>query len=153
MALTVAGGTSVEQLLELVIESRVDHAPDAEPAGLAAAAALQLAKLAQGLPAVLATQGNPASIAAFDPLLVTIEASAVQNFRRDSIRSLMMVGEARIPLSRRTQTRFVAFCDAFGENSVAIIVGDPDLTKPVRVRLHSACATCSAHADAIVAIN
>jgi GTP cyclohydrolase II len=52
-----------------------------------------------------------------------------------------MVGEARIPLSTGAQTRFVAFCDAFGENSVAIIVGDPDLTKPVRVRLHSACLT------------
>src|SRR6516165_10269651 len=50
MALTVAAGISVEQLLELVIATRVDHASDAEPAGLAAAAALQLAKLAQSLP-------------------------------------------------------------------------------------------------------
>jgi hypothetical protein len=33
MALTV--GTSVKQLLELVVDSEVDHAPDAEPAGLA----------------------------------------------------------------------------------------------------------------------
>jgi GTP cyclohydrolase II len=52
-----------------------------------------------------------------------------------------MVAEARIPLSTGTQTRFVAFCDALGENSVAIIVGDPDLARPVRVRLHSACLT------------
>ena len=141
MALAVAAGTSMEQLLELVIEPRVDHASDADPAGLAAAAALQLAKLAQGLPAVLAAHANPPSIAAFDPPLVTIEASAVQNFRRDSIRSLKMVGEARIPLGIGTRTQFVAFCDAFGESSVAIVVGDPDLTRPVRVRLHSACLT------------
>jgi len=72
---------------------------------------------------------------------VMIEASAVQHCRRDTVRSLKMVGEARIPLSTGTQTRFVAFRDALGENSVAIIVGDPDLTRPVRVRLHSACLT------------
>jgi GTP cyclohydrolase II len=52
-----------------------------------------------------------------------------------------MVGKASIPLSIGTPARFVAFCDALGENSVAIIVGNPDLTKPVRVRLHSACLT------------
>ena len=37
--------------------------------------------------------------------------------------------------------RFVAFRDALGDDSVAIIVGDPDHTRPVRVRLHSACLT------------
>ena len=72
---------------------------------------------------------------------MTIEASAVQHYRRDTIRSLKMVGEARIPLNTGIRTRFVAFCDALGENSVAIIVGEPDLSKPVRVRLHSACLT------------
>lgn len=141
MALTVAAETSVEQLLELVVDSEVDHAPDAEPAGVAAVAAIQLAKLAQSLPAVLATQANRAGTAIFDPPLVTIEASAVQHCRKDIVRSLKVVGEAHIPLSTGTQTRFVAFRDALGENSVAIIVGDPDLTRPVRVRLHSTCLT------------
>ena len=139
MAFTV--GTSVKQLLELVVDSEVDHAPDAEPAGLAAVAAIQLAKLAQSLPAVLASRAYRAGTAIFDPPLVTIEASAVQRCRKDIVHSLKVVGEANIPLSIGTQTRFVAFCDALGEDSVAIIVGDPDLTKPVRVRLHSACLT------------
>jgi GTP cyclohydrolase II len=141
MALTLAAGTSVERLLELVVDPEVDDAPDAEPAGIAAIAAIQMAKLAQGLPAVLAAPANRAAIATFDPPLVAIEASAVQHYRRDTIRSLKMVGEARIPLNTGIRTRFVAFCDALGENSVAIIVGEPDLTKPVRVRLHSACLT------------
>ena len=139
MAFTV--GTSVKQLLELVVDSEVDHAPDAEPAGVAAVAALQLAKLAQSLPAVLASRAYRAVTALFDPPLVTIEASAVRHCRKDIVRSLRMVGKASIPLSTGTQARFVAFCDALGENSVAIIVGNPDLTKPVRVRLHSACLT------------
>ena len=139
MAFTV--GTSVKQLLELVVDSEVDHAPDPEPAGLAAVAAIQLAKLAQSLPAVLASRAYRAGTAIFDPPLVTIEASAVQRCRKDIVHSLKVVGEANIPLSIGTQARFVAFCDALGEDSVAIIVGDPDLTKPVRVRLHSACLT------------
>ena len=46
-----------------------------------------------------------------------------------------------MPLNTGTQTRFMAFRDAFGENSVAIIVGDPDHTRPVLVRVHSACLT------------
>ena len=141
MAFTVTARTSVKQLLELVVDSEVDHAPDAEPAGLAAVAAIQLAKLAQSLPAVLASRAYRAVTAIFDPPLVTIEASAVRHCRKDIVRSLRMVGKASIPLSTGTQARFVAFCDALGENSVAIIVGNPDLTKPVRVRLHSACLT------------
>ena len=141
MAFTVAARTSVKQLLELAVDSEVDHAPDAEPAGVAAVAALQLAKLAQSLPAVLASRAYRAVTAIFDPPLVTIEASAVRHCRKDIVRSLRMVGKASIPLTIGTQARFVAFCDALGENSVAIIVGDPDLTKPVRVRLHSACLT------------
>ena len=141
MALTLPIETSVERLLELVVDPEVESAPDAEPAGIAAVAAVQLAKLAQGLPAVLAAPANRASVAIFDPPLVTVEASAVQHYRRDTIRSLKKTGEARIPLNSGIRTRFVAFCDALGENSVAIIVGEPDRTKPVRVRLHSACLT------------
>jgi len=140
MALTVAAETDVEQLLELVVDSEVDHAPDGEPAGVAAVAAIQLVKLAQGLPAVLATRASRAR-AIFDPPLVAIEASAVQHCRTDIVRSLKIVGEARMPLNTGTQTRFVAFRDALGENSVAIIVGDPDHTRPVLVRVHSACLT------------
>ena len=141
MALTVAAETDVEQLLELVVDSEVDHAPDGEPAGVAAVAAIQLVKLAQGLPAVLATRASRVGTAIFDPPLVAIEASAIQHCRTDIVRSLKIVGEARMPLNTGTQTRFVAFRDALGENSVAIIVGDPDDTRPVLVRVHSACLT------------
>ena len=140
MALTVAAETDVEQLLEFVVDFEVDHAPDGEPAGVAAVAAIQLVKLAQGLPAVLATRASRAR-AIFDPPLVAIEASAVQHCRTDIVRSLKIVGEVRMPLNTGTQTRFVAFRDALGENSVAIIVGDPDHTRPVLVRVHSACLT------------
>ena len=141
MALTLAPGTDTEDVLALVTDPEIDQTPHAEAAGPAAVAAVQLAKLAQGLPAVLAAESNAAGIASFDPPLVTVEASAVDHYRSDIIHTLRMVGEARIPLNSGTTTRFVAFCDALGESSVAIIVGDPDTAKSVKVRLHSACLT------------
>ena len=106
MAFTVVARTGVKQLLELAVDSEVDHAPDAEPAGVAAVAALQLAKLAQSLPAVLATGAYRAGTAIFDPPLVTIEASAVQQCRKDIVRSLKVVGEASIPTQHRDAYAF-----------------------------------------------
>ena len=46
-----------------------------------------------------------------------------------------------MPLEGHLPSRFVIFTDAIGDNSVAVIVGSPDLSKPVPVRLHSACLT------------
>jgi len=49
--------------------------------------------------------------------------------------------EAKVPLHGGLSTRFVVFRDAVGGGSVAVIVGNPDFSKPVPVRLHSACLT------------
>jgi GTP cyclohydrolase II len=141
MAVSLVSGMTAGRLLELVADPDIDVTLDAQPAGNCAVAAIQLAKLAQGLPAVLAANASFAKVASFDPPLVTVEAAAVGHYRTDMIRSLRMVGEAAIPLSNGTRTRFVAFCDALGENSVAIVVGEPDSSLPVPVRLHSACLT------------
>jgi GTP cyclohydrolase II len=141
MAFTIAASASVKRLLELAVDPEVDRRPGAGPAGAAAVAAIQLAKLAHSLPAVLAICAYRAAAAIFDPPLVTIKASAVEHYRKSIVSSLKVVGEANIPLSTGLRTRFVSFCDALGENCVAIIVGEPDLTGPVRVRLHSACLT------------
>ena len=46
-------------------------------------------------------------------------------------------GESRKDLGER----FVVFRDSFGDDPVAVIVGTPDLSKPVPVRIHSACLT------------
>ena len=55
--------------------------------------------------------------------------------------SLAIVSEASIPLASGTSARFVVFRDALGIDQVAIIVGKPDFSEPVPVRLHSACLT------------
>jgi GTP cyclohydrolase II len=139
LALTLAAGMTTERLLSLVADPNVEHPPLGQPASPAGIAAITLAKIAQGLPAVLAAQPNAAKIASFDPPLITIDAASVAQYRSNAVDSLRMLGEARIPLNSGASTRFVSFCDELGESSVAIIVGDP--SKPARVRLHSACLT------------
>ena len=70
-----------------------------------------------------------------------VGADAVMNFRRDDVHSLEIASEAKVPLQGGLSTRFVVFRDAVGGGSVAVIVGEPDFSKPVPVRLHSACLT------------
>jgi len=115
---------------------------DVVPAGKTAAAAIGLAKLAQRLPALLsAPVGAAGAVRASEPPLMVVSADAVAGFRQATIASLAMAAEATIPLSDGFPARFVAFRDGIGDTPVAIVVGQPDLTQPVAVRLHSACLT------------
>lgn len=141
MALQIAAGYDANTILALVADAKIDGAFDVRPAGLAAAAAIQLVKLSQGLPAVLAANVAAENVFAFEPQIIAVEAEAVARFGDEAIRSLAIASEASVPLNSGMRTRFVIFRDAMGGNSTAIIVGKPDFTKPVRVRLHSACLT------------
>ena len=110
------------------------------PAGAGAGAAIALAKLAQRLPALLI---GPAGAAArvSDPPLITVAAEAVAAFRQTAIESIAIAAETTIPINGASPARFVVFRDGLGGTPVAFIVGKPDLTQPVAVRLHSACLT------------
>ncbi len=141
VALQLAAGTDANSILTLVADAKLDRALDVKPAGRAAAAAIQLVKLSQGLPAVLAADVAAADAIAFEPRIITVEAEAVARFADDTIRSLAIASEASVPLNNGTRTRFVVFRDAMGGCPAAIIVDKPDFTNPVPVRLHSACLT------------
>jgi GTP cyclohydrolase II len=108
-------------------------------AGRAAQAAIQLAKLAQGLPAVLIANLKSSS-RQIDGVL-KLDAATIGGFAQDLLRSVAIAGKASIPLSSGSRAEFVVFRDAIGGTSTAIIIGKPDLAKPVLVRLHSACLT------------
>src|SRR5215471_5442755 len=82
-----------------------------------------------------------ATVDASDPPLVSVAADAVAQFRDAAIASLAVVAETAIPLNGGLQARFVVFRDAIGGTPIAVIVGKPDLARPVLVRLHSACLT------------
>jgi GTP cyclohydrolase II len=140
MALQLATDEDAKTILSFVTDATSDRVPESVPAGRGEAAAIQLVKLAQGLPAVLAANVAPEAISSASPI-ITVEAAAVARFANDAIQSLTIASEASVPLNSGTRTRFVVFHDAIGDSSVAIIVGKPDFSKPVPVRLHSACLT------------
>lgn len=141
LALKLKSGDDAKTILALVADATVDCAYEVEPVGSTAAAAIQLVKLSQGLPAVLAAAVMAEEIIAKVPQLITVEAKAVASFGDEATRSLAIASEASVPLNSGTRTRFVVFRDAIGGSSTAIIVGKPDFTRPVPVRLHSACLT------------
>ena len=141
VAIELSDDVDTQTVLALVAESKPDFEFLPEAAGAVAAAAIDLVKLAQVLPAVLVADTDPAISGASDPRILTVDAKAVARFRKEATQSLVITGEAHVPLSSSVQTRFVVFRDSLGDDLVAVIVGTPDLSKPVPVRMHSACLT------------
>jgi GTP cyclohydrolase II len=141
IALELTPDIDARTILALVGDAKASHDLLPEPAGAAASAAIELVKLAQVLPAVLVADTSPTRASAFDPPIVTVEASAVARFRATATQSLAIAGDAHVPLHSDVRTRFVVFRDQFGDDPVAVIVGTPDFSRPVPVRIHSACLT------------
>jgi len=127
-------------ILSLAADVRVERPLDLVAAGDTAEAAIELAKLAQRLPALLIADASAAAVSC-EPPLMRVSAGAVAKFRKAAIDSLAIAAEARIPLNGGLPTRFVIFRDAIGGSSIAVIVGEPDFKEPVPLRLHSACLT------------
>ena len=141
IAIELSDDVDTATILALVAENKPDFEFLPEPAGAVAAAAIDLVKLAQVLPAVLVADTDPAIAGAFEPRIMTVDAKAVARFRKEGMHTLAIAGEAHVPLSSSVRARFVVFRDSFGDDLVAVIVGTPDLSKPVPVRMHSACLT------------
>jgi GTP cyclohydrolase II len=137
--LELAAPDDAGSIFALAAAANVDRKIVASAAGPAAIAAIELAKMTQKLPALMVAAARSAP--AFDPPLVAVAATAVARFHRDNIRSLAIAGEAQVPLHSGLTTRFVVFRDAIGGAPIAIIVGAPDFSAPVPIRLHSACLT------------
>ena len=117
--------------------------PKPLPARGGALAAVALAKLASLLPAalVLRTGKSEAALFARRDDLAVIDAGAV--FKRDAAAAgLERVAEARVPLADAENARLIAFRPRDGGlEHLAILVGSPDPSAPVLVRLHSECFT------------
>src|SRR3954452_7479177 len=126
MALALSGREGANAILALVTEATSSQIPQPEPASSVEAAAVQLVKLSESLPAVLAA--NITDGIAQPERLVRVEADAVARFADDAIRSLVIASEASVPLNSGTPARFVVFRDAMGGSPVAVIVGQPDFT-------------------------
>ncbi len=109
----------------------------------AALAAVTLAKLASLLPAALAVRLGAAEAAMIARRGDVAVVDAALVFRRDAATAgIERVAEARVPLTDAENARLIAFRprDGGGEH-LAIVIGAPDPSSPVLVRLHSACFT------------
>jgi GTP cyclohydrolase II len=140
MALSLPRAADASGVLELAAGNKSHFIAEAEAADYAATAAIRLVKLVRGLPAILAARATAIDNDVIQSISV-IDADAVHRFVTDATSRLAVASEATIPLASGTSARFVVFRDALGVDQVAIIVGKPDESKPVPVRLHSACLT------------
>ena len=142
VALALPQGGDAEAICSLVADAHSDEQAEVDgPADSNAVAAIELAKIAQRLPALLIAEMRSPASALIEPPLVVVPSEAVMKFGRADLHSLEIASEAKVPLQGGIASRFVVFRDSIGGGSVAVIVGEPDFSKPVPVRLHSACLT------------
>ncbi|HEY4369149.1 MAG TPA: GTP cyclohydrolase II RibA [Steroidobacteraceae bacterium] len=109
-----------------------------EPCDAIATTALNLAKHARLLPAVLVLPAPPPPA---DEEVLEVSLSQMERLARPTAFDLERVSEARVPLASHEDCRLVLFRDGSDASEhIAVIIGSPD-TNAVPVRLHSACLT------------
>jgi GTP cyclohydrolase II len=121
--------------------------PVASHAPLIAETAIELAKLARLLPAVVLgpltrDPNNKRRDWARDQDLVYVDAADVRAYEEISSRNLQQVAQAHVPLEGAENARILAWRPSDGgKEHLAIVVGEIDPTEPVLIRLHSECFT------------
>jgi GTP cyclohydrolase II len=147
MSFRVPRGVTVEQLqlLAAAAPGGGDHAllGDAHPATSQMLAALALIKRARLTPSLLVTELPLADLSRLEEEQV-LRLSVTDLSHAGPTRAAMLrrISDAHVPIAAREDCTLVLFREVEGDDEhVAIIVGQPDLTQPVPVRLHSSCLT------------
>jgi GTP cyclohydrolase II len=137
----------IRTLIDPDVEAPVPP-PNVGPAETVAAsdaghAGVQLAKIARLLPAVvLAPLADNPELWTRRHGRLSVSAGAISRYDQDTAGDLRPISEARVPLADCQDTRIVSFRPRDGgAEHLAIIIGTPDPSKPVLVRLHSECFT------------
>lgn len=105
----------------------------------AAGPAIDLMKRAQLMPAALLARIDKTSGLAG---LMSVDVRDISGYHDRIVQTLAIASRARVPLIDSTVTDFVVFHGGDGlKDQVAIVIGDPDPSRPTPVRLHSACLT------------
>ncbi len=138
------------EALRQMADPTEDHAPTGrlgiEPAndlapGLAEAA-IDLAKSARLLPAMVVAAADHQRLAALLDGAFVVDGADIKTERRALAGMLRRVGSARVPLVAAENAEIIAFRPADGgKEHLAIVIGRPDPSLPVLVRLHSECFT------------
>jgi len=100
---------------------------------------IKLIKHAELLPAAIVTDLQDTT----DAIMPwSVQSSQILQGIEQQARSLQVVSEAQVPLEDAELARIVAFRPTDGGTEhLAIVVGEPDLTQPVLIRMHSECFT------------
>lgn len=130
--LTLAGATGAN-------DAAVPPDCGVAPGDARARAALSLARQARLLPALLAVPTAPGEDD-LAPLRVGVDD--IDAYPAARAHSLQRLSRAMVPLAAAEVCEFVVYREPFHDaEHVAIVIGEPDLSAPVPVRLHSACLT------------
>ncbi|WP_019562327.1 GTP cyclohydrolase II [Caldimonas manganoxidans] len=159
VSLPLPAGASVEQLqalgavtLEFDTAGRVrlpSAAPDRaslgtpQPATAVMLAALTLAKRARLIPALVVVDIGAVGDEVLEAAQLEVVSEAeVRQVSEQGHLSLRRVSDAHVPIDAHDDCTLVLFRELNGDaEHVAIIVGQPDRSQPVPVRLHSSCLT------------
>ncbi|TDQ86312.1 GTP cyclohydrolase II [Dongia mobilis] len=116
--------------------------PVADVAPALCQGAIELTKLARLLPAALIVLVPHSALERWVDPAFRLEAADLPAFRRNAAANLRRVGSAPVPLDGAESCEIVAFRPSDGgKEHLAIVIGRPDTSQPVLVRLHSECYT------------
>jgi GTP cyclohydrolase II len=145
VTLPLERGARLEALKALAgMPGAADRAPTA--AGFApwpgndelALAAFGLAKAARLIPALIGFTAERA----LDESLHQVSLAAILEHAAAAATGIQLVSESRVPLAGSERSRVALYRDEHGGSEhVAVVIGEPDLSGSVPVRLHSACLT------------
>ena len=109
--------------------------------------AVQLVKFARLLPSVIFSRIPYAEMTRLSgwsksDSLLAVDARLIDSLPEMRAQRLVKAVSAQVPLIDSEETRLIAFRPVDGgDEHVAIVIGDPDVTQGVLVRLHSQCLT------------
>ena len=114
------------------------------PAGPALEGVLRMTKRARLVPALLVFELDAGSLPGLRQTEVLrifdTDVIASAGSEPDAASELIRVSDAHMPIAACDDCTLVLFREPHGDaEHVAIVVGQPDLTRPVPVRMHSAC--------------
>jgi GTP cyclohydrolase II len=136
--LTLTETDGCQQIMELAVGGGAAFGRAIAPGDARDAAIVELAKLCQLLPAAVTVPLAPDT--AWPPAL-RVASADVMRFRTACAESLKLVSRAKVALRWDIDSEFIVFRDALGATWTAVVIGAPDLTEPVPVRMHSSCLT------------
>lgn len=134
------GSNTPDILLAMSVEEDFALPQAPQPADAGNAAAVELVRLSLLLPAVVTIAVNGAMPDMRH--VVRVDAAAIARYRAERAVDLKIIASAPVPLEIAGETRFVVFRGGEGlRDQIAVIIGEPDPSGPVLVRIHSACLT------------